>query len=70
MRDGNNKSIQFNPGHNAEKISYRPADSQNLPVMQRRTGRKNTVDPIGYIIFLHCPEPGFVFAFRLALSFP
>jgi hypothetical protein len=53
MRDGNNKSIQFNPGHNAEKISYRPADSQNLPVMQRRTGRKNTVDPIGYIIFFY-----------------
>jgi hypothetical protein len=55
MRDGNNKSIQFNPGHNAEKISYRPADSQNLPVMQRRTGRKNTVDPFEGFFSLFCP---------------
>jgi hypothetical protein len=53
VRDGNNKSIQFSPGQNVERTSPRPVDSQDLPVMPRRAGRKNTVDPIGYIVFFY-----------------
>ncbi len=34
-------------------MSQRPVDSQYLPVTQRRSGRKSSVDPIGYIIFFY-----------------
>ncbi|OPZ73909.1 MAG: LysM domain/BON superfamily protein [Firmicutes bacterium ADurb.Bin456] len=53
MKDGNNRSIPFNPGQNAERARGKMSGSENQQFMQRRSGRKNTVDPIGYVILFY-----------------
>lgn len=53
MRDGDKRLIPFNRGHNTDGIKGGLSGSQDLPVMQRRAGRKNTVDPITYIVFFY-----------------
>ncbi len=53
LREGIDKTNLFNPGQNIEESSQRPTNSPGMAALQRRSGRKKTTDPFGYIIYFY-----------------